>query len=186
MPRKASFVLFILLVACGSAASPPSTTATTTTATTTVEQAESLVCEHLQVVRDMANEMSLMSPVGNTAPIEGAELDEAALIAEMHAVALFLDEKTPEMLAAYEAAAVAAGNTPDLAADIRQVADLTAGLNPMLVEAMSNMTSLSDFSPMEAMVSDNPAIMQQAISATGAILRIDEFTIPICGFKLSS
>jgi len=133
----------------------------------------------------MANEVSLMSATSRIAPIAGEDIDEAALLAEMHAVALFLDEKTPNILAAYEEAAVGAENLADLAADIRQVADLTAVLNPLLIEAMSNVTSFSDFSPMEALVSD-PALMQQAISAGEAALRVDAFTIPTCGFKLSS
>ena len=182
MPHKATFVLFILLVACGTSGSPPSTTTTTTT--TSVEQAESLVCEQLQIVRDLANEVSLMTPIANTAPTEGGDID-AAGIAAMHAIASFLDEQTPTILAAYEAAAVAAENFAALAADIREVKEATAVMNPIYVETMSTITSFSDFDAMGSLLSD-PVVAQQVLLAMQATLRIDEFTIPTCGFKLSS
>jgi hypothetical protein len=145
------------------------------------------VCAELQVVKDLSDEMSqvtddmlatLFSSLG-----DGTEIDDSDLLAQFDEIAGILVASLPDVLAAYAAGADLA--EPEIAADIRIVADGTAFLTPALVRVFADATSVDDLGAIETALAD-PQLAEAATSAGMASLRLDDFTEPECGFQFSN
>jgi hypothetical protein len=139
------------------------------------------VCTELKRIRTLSDEISLV-----TGPIMASFLsDEADFdIQTLATVAEALDEKLPEVLDAYaDAAAVAVDET--MAADIDAVSKATEEVTPVLAEVFRNAESAEDLTELEQRLSTSD-MASMTISAGEASLRLDEFTIPQCGFKFSN
>jgi hypothetical protein len=139
------------------------------------------VCTELKRIRTLSDEISLV-----TGPIMTAFLnDEQDFdIQTLATVAAALDDKLPEVLDAYaDAAAVAEDDT--MVADIEAVSTATAEVTPVLAEVFRNAESVEDLDELEQRLSSSE-MATMTISAGEASLRLDEFTIPQCGFKFSN
>ena len=180
-----------MLAACGSdaasTADDDAATSQTTDRTDTSLDGAAPVCAELQVVKDLSDEISqvtddILSTVLSAAG-DGSELDEAALLTQFDEVARSLDASLSDVLDAYESAARLA--EPQIADDIRVVADGTAVLTPVLVAVFVDATSLDDLAALDTAFED-PEIVDAATSAGLASLRLDDFTVPECGFQFSN
>jgi hypothetical protein len=141
-------------------------------------------CVELQQVEVLTNEMALiMNAVIQEFTASSGEPDEAVLQARLQEAADLMDRSLPGLLSAYESAAQLA--PADVAADLRAVADGTALLTPPMVDVMRNARTVEDFAGMEQVL-EAPELAQAAVAAGTASLRLDEFTIPTCGFKFSN
>jgi hypothetical protein len=204
--RRAVVIAFALLAAggCGSSggsAAPSSEAGTTdvtaaetaTTATSTdadlddgdtagagdIEQ----TCAELQVVQDFSAEITEATNGILVDVASGAQVSEEETIAAFIGLAERIEDLLPDLLAAYERAAAVA--PPDIATEIRAVADGTAVLTPELVEAYSGIESADDLADLEAIFSTTE--MQEAATSAGiSSLRLDNFTNPNCGFQFSN
>lgn len=141
-------------------------------------------CVELQVVQDFSTEIAdatngILSDVASS----GGQGSEAETIAAFIGLAERIDELLPDLLAAYERAAAVA--PPDIAVEIRAVADGTAVLTPPLVEAYGGIEKAEDLADLESVF--NTAEMRDAATSAGiASLRLDNFTNPNCGFQFSN
>jgi hypothetical protein len=139
------------------------------------------VCAELKRIRTLSDEISLV-----TGPIMTSFLnDEQDFdIQTLATVAAELDDKLPEVLDAYaDAAAVAEDDT--MVADIEAVSKATEEVTPVLAEVFRNADSVEDLGELEQRLSSSE-MATMTISAGEASLRLDEFTIPECGFKFSN
>jgi hypothetical protein len=161
----------------------PGATPTTATGPTdpTVPAGAAPVCTELRRVRTISDEISLtMAPVLMTVLDPEAELD----LASLPAIADELDARLPDVLDAYaDASAVAEDDA--MAADIDAVAGATEAVTPLLVQVFRSADSVEDLTEIEQVLS-SPENQSAAVSAGEASLRLDEFTVPECGFKFSN
>ncbi len=180
-----------VLAACADsdAASETSQPGSSITSTTVVERSPDdpgdveQVCAELQIVQDLAAEISdgtdeILAAVGS-----GAAGGEDEILASFSALATQIETDLPTLLAAYDRAADAA--PADIATDIRAVADGTALLTPPLAEAFRNARSVDDLAELDD-VFGAPDMQQAATDAGLASLRLDDFTNPNCGFQFSN
>jgi len=149
----------------------------------------SVVCSELQVVKDLSDEMSLatdemlgtlLSSIGDA---DGTGYDDTEILAQLDAIASSLDRSLPDVLGAYRAAAELA--EPEIAADIRLVADGTALLTPALVQVFADATTVEDLGAIDTVLAE-PEFAEAATSAGLASLRLNDFTQPECGFRFSN
>ena len=139
------------------------------------------VCAELKRIRTLSDEISLV-----TGPIMASFLnDEQDFdVQTLATVAAALDDKLPEVLDAYaDAAAVAEDET--MVADIEAVSKATEEVTPVLADVFRNADSVEDLGELEQRLSSSE-MATMTISAGEASLRLDEFTIPQCGFKFSN
>jgi hypothetical protein len=108
---------------------------------------------------------------------------EADTIAAFATLAGEIEELLPETLAAYDrAAAVAPLGIDD---EIRAVADGTARLTPALVEAFTKIQTADDLANIQGIFAE-PELQDAATDAGIALLGLDNFTNPNCGFQFSN
>jgi hypothetical protein len=139
------------------------------------------VCTELKRIRTLSDEISLVTGPIMTSFLSGEQDFDIQALAT---VAAALDEKLPEVLDAYaDAAAVAEDET--MTADIEAVSTATEEVTPVLADVFRNAESAEDLTELEQRLSSSE-MATMTISAGEASLRLDEFTIPHCGFKFSN
>ncbi len=137
------------------------------------------VCTEIELIQDFDAETA----AATDQLFELVEADEAALIAGFNDVADTLDGLLPQVLATYERAAELA--PPDVGDDLLAVGEGTALLTPAIVEVLRVAQSIGDLAALEDIFSDQE-LADAAISAGEASLRLDDFTIPNCGFPFAT
>jgi hypothetical protein len=137
------------------------------------------VCAELQRIRVLSDEMNeVLAPVFATFSDPNAEADMSALPAAADA----MDAILPEVVDAYSDAAAVADET--LAKDIEAVSKATVEITPLMADVFRNADSVDDLAQLEQSLGSEE---MRAVTLSGgeAALRIDEVTIPECGFKFS-
>jgi hypothetical protein len=163
----------------------PATTVAASSPSTTGAPTSSLpadappVCAELQRVRVLSDEMNeVLAPVFATFADSSTEPDMSALPVAADA----MDAILPQVVDAYADAAAVADET--LAKDIDAVSKATVEITPLMAEVFRNADSVDDLAELEQQLgSDELRVV--AVSGGEAALRIDEVTIPQCGFKFS-
>ncbi len=152
--------------------------------TAATESDTATVCAELQIVRDLSDEVSasvsdiLVGVADGTSGTERDTLDAFVALGDD------LEAGLPELLAAYERAAAAAAS-PEVAEEIRAVADGTAALTPALADGFRDAAEAGEFVDLDEVLGDTQ--LQAASQRAGlASLRLDNFTNPTCGFQFSN
>jgi hypothetical protein len=109
---------------------------------------------------------------------------EAETLAAFAQVADDIDALLPDVIAAYARAEQLADG--DIADDLALLADGTEALTPPIVEAIRTAESFADLDEGLQSALEDPDLQESAQQAGLAALRLDEFTIPECGFQLSN
>ncbi len=155
--------------------------------TTTVDSEASAdpatVCAELQIVRDLSEEVSESVSEILIGVSDGTSGSEQDTIDAFVALGDDLEAGLPELLEAYDRASAAA--TPEVAAEIRAVADGTAALTPALADGFREAAAAGEFVDLDEVLGDSE--LQAAGQRAGlASLRLDNFTTPTCGFQFSN
>jgi hypothetical protein len=135
-----------------------------------------IACDQLRIVHQLDQEMAVaLDPFGGaTAPSDFVEFKQRAA---------GLDEQLDEIVAAYDT--VIASGPDDLVADITVVRDGTLVLWDAVFGAIDDSSTAEQFARILTARLETPEIGGAALSAAGATLRLDTFTINECGFQLS-
>jgi hypothetical protein len=201
MPRRTALWLFaaglavVSLSGCGAAEEaessgvgavvpPPTASPQPSTTASTIALDSSAVCAELQKVQALNNEMNLIVSQAMEGLGTPGQLDEAAILAGFRDAAVLMEQSLPSLLNAYEAAAVVA--TPEVAADLRTVGNASALMMPPMIQVLRDATALADLQRIEQAITATPELQQAAVDGGTASLRVDQFTIPTCGFKFSA
>lgn len=140
-------------------------------------------CAELQVVQDFSVEITDATNGILAEVASGGQVSEEETIAAFVGLAERINDLLPDLLAAYERAAAVA--PPDIATEIRAVADGTAVITPRLVDAYRGVGSAEDLAELEGLFTTTE--MQEAATSAGiSSLRLDNFTNPNCGFQFSN
>lgn len=172
-----------------SASTAPTTTApVTTVAPTRSSTAETrtaelgATCDALETVVEL-NDRANQAVNGVFAQLgDPAGADPAQLLEDLKAGFAEIDPLIENARVAYDEAAAVA--EPGLAADIEALRDGTLVIWPALRDAILEADSAEDID-LTRVLSD-PVITEAITSAAAAVLRLDEFTVPECGFRLSN
>ena len=141
---------------------------------------DAAVCSELQIVLDLAAEVSeSVAAIPPSAFTDPTSETAQALID----VADELADGLPGLLDAYEGAAAAA--PPEIAADLRLVADGTSVLTPMLAAEIRRSAETGEAIDFIGALSE-PDAQTAAQEAGLASLRLDDYTNPTCGFRFSN
>lgn len=143
------------------------------------------VCDPLAEVAALSEEIALLTnDIVLTAFDPSTSEPDAETLAGFEQLADELDELLPDVLDAYARAEEVAD--PEIASDIALVAEGTEALTPPFVEAVRSAESFDELDDeIEAALQD-PDLQASAQEAGVAALRLDEFTVPECGFQLSN
>jgi hypothetical protein len=141
-------------------------------------------CTELKIVQDLSDQTTASTnEILQRVAEDPGGTSEADTIAAFATLAGEIEELLPETLAAYDrAAAVAPLGIDD---EIRAVADGTARLTPALVEAFTKIQTADDLANIQGIFAE-PELQDAATDAGIALLGLDNFTNPNCGFQFSN
>lgn len=165
-----------------SAATSTTLPTTTVAATETMTDAVGETCAALQTVVDLnalAN-LAVNRVFAQLADPAGADPDQ--LLEDLKAGFTEIDGLIEDARVAYGQAAEVA--EPELASDIEALRDGTLIIWPALRDAILQAESAADIDLTEVL--SEPELTAAITSAAAAVLRLDEFTVPECGFRLSN
>ncbi len=165
-----------------SAATSTTLPTTTVAATETMTDAVGETCAALQTVVDLnalAN-LAVNRVFAQLADPAGADPDQ--LLEDLKAGFTEIDGLIEDARVAYDQAAEVA--EPELASDIEALRDGTLIIWPALRDAILQAESAADIDLTEVL--SEPELTAAITSAAAAVLRLDEFTVPECGFRLSN
>ncbi len=165
---------------------PNTTAAATAPATTTAPAvANAAVCDALGEVRTLSDEIGLLTSelliLASEPPSPERETETAAGLAQ---VADELEGSLPELLDSYARAEAVAD--PDIATDIAVLAEGTAALTPAIAGAARSASSFAELDDAITAAFEDPDVQDSAQQAALAAIRLDQFTVPECGFQLSN
>lgn len=143
------------------------------------------ICGELQRIKDLESEVTLAINellVGLLEP--GDDVDEQLLLGDLQTVADMLDDNLEQVLDAYDRAVALA--TPDVADDLERVAATAAAITPRIADAYRGVESLDQLAPRIEQALADPDLLEETQEGAVASVRLNEFTIPTCGFQLSN
>ncbi len=141
-------------------------------------------CAELQVVQDLSDQTTASTnEILQRVAADPEGMSEADTIAAFASLAGEIEALLPETLAAYDRAAAVA--PPGIDDEIRAVADGTARLTPALVEAFTKIRNADDLANIQGIFAE-PELQDAATDSGIASLRLDNFTLPNCGFQFSN
>ena len=176
-PRTLLLTLLLVVAACGDSGEG----AGASVAASDASQGESdVVCAPLRTVHEIDAEMNrAMAEVVADLETTG----EAAAFAELQAIVADTDPLLADVVAGYDAALDAA---PDrLREDLSTLRDGTVVLWHSVIDLIVAADSVEDFAASFETALQDPEFLEQTLASAAATLRLDEFTVPECGFRLS-
>ena len=141
-------------------------------------------CTELKIVQDLSDQTrASTNEILQRVAADPGGTSEADTIAAFARLAGEIEALLPETLAAYDRAAAVA--PPGIDDEIRAVADGTARLTPALVEAFTKIRNADDLANIQGIFAE-PELQDAATDSGIASLRLDNFTLPNCGFQFSN
>ena len=195
------FVVLALLIATGACttadSAPSATTAVETTTTTaltaTTTSGVPAVCAPLAEVVEASDEMGLrmsalllelFEQIESSSDTDVGPEAEAQALADFKDVMLETDPIIDEIVGRYGAALVVAPD--DLLADLEALRDATIAIWPLMLQAIESAESFQEFGELFRESMADPDLQAVTLDGGTAALRLDQFTVPECGFKLSN
>lgn len=177
-PRPVILAMLLVLAACGDATTGevPGATATTPNA----PGGEPAVCAHLRTVHEI--DAAMNQAMGEVV----ADLErtgEAAAFSELQAIVAEADSLLADVISGYDAALDV--SPADLRDDLSTLREGTVVLWEVVIDLIVEADSADDFAASFEAELQDPGFLEQTLAAATATLRLDEFTVPECGFRLS-
>ncbi len=141
---------------------------------------ESAACAPLRTVHEIDTEMNeAMAEVVADLETTG----EAAAFAELQAIVAETDPLLADVVTGYDEALAVA---PDgLREDLSTLREGTVILWSSVIDLIITADSAEDFAASFEAALQDPEFLERTLATAAATLRLDEFTVPECGFRLS-
>lgn len=178
-------------VACngsGGAETTPAPTASISSTTIVVRESGDpgdveTVCAELQTAQELSADVATSVSDILIAVAEGSEGSEAETVQAFVDLGNDLEAGLPDLLATFDRAAAAAPE--EVAVEIRSVADSTALLTPALAAGFREAAEAGEIAGLQEVVA-TPELQEAGQRSGISALRLDNFTIPTCGFQFSN